>query len=374
MNRIWRGKWSWVVLGCLLVLGTAGIAGWVQRRPLQGWYVLRQLRQADGDAVSVWAEKAADLDDETLPTLLEWLSQDEQSVNNARAALVVLSRRWEREDPRALELANHLIRLFPHLQSTGRRAVFAVVLGWFTPGDPCPPSLAQVSARLLADTSFLKDEELVPEALKLAQDLVRQGGVPPDLLCASRGLARTGLTSAKPEVRVQAIQLAGQPGVDLLDEVVPRLEDPVVEVRRAAMAAVGPAAQVIRTDNLLPWLHDKDKEVRKLCEHALRQRGLTIEHIRLARLITDPRWQVRLEVLDHLEDAADLDAGAWLRRLTHDPAPAVRVAAIRAAFEGKVATLMDRVVQMAQDDPSPTVRAQALYYLRPQQTSMRSHP
>ena len=53
-------------------------------------------------------------------------------------------------------------------------------------------------------------------------------------------------------------------------------------------------------------------------------------------------------------------------RLTHDPAPEVRVAAIRAAKEPPLADLQvdlsDRIDQILQNDPSPTVRQQAGYY------------
>jgi hypothetical protein len=119
---------------------------------------------------------------------------------------------------------------------------------------------------------------------------------------------------------------------------------------------------MVLTDNLLPWLHDPNAEVRRLCEAALRGRGLTAQHVRLARLITHPHWSVRLETLDHLGESEDLDAGIWLRRLSQDPSPAVRVAAIRAACEDCLADLGDRLDQMARLDPSATVRQLAHHY------------
>jgi hypothetical protein len=109
-------------------------------------------------------------------------------------------------------------------------------------------------------------------------------------------------------------------------------------------------------------LHDPDPEVRKICEDVLRDRGLRPEHLHLGRLLTDPHPGTRLEVLDHLGQVADLDPGLWLRRLSQDNSPAVRVAALRAMSQQKLVDLSDRIDQMAQSDPSPTVCQLARYY------------
>jgi HEAT repeat protein len=151
--------------------------------------------------------------------------------------------------------------------------------------------------------------------------------------------------------------------MEVLDQVVPLLQDASALVRRAALLAVGPSDALIGTDDLLQWLHDPDEEVRELCEKALRGRGLQDGHLRLGRLMTDRRPAIRLQVLESLAGIDDLEPGVWLRRLSHDPAPAVRAAAIRTASEQKNADLNDRLEQMAQDDPCPTVRQLAHFYL-----------
>ena len=79
--------------------------------------------------------------------------------------------------------------------------------------------------------------------------------------------------------------------------------------------------------------------------------------------MADRRPAVRLAVIDNLQAAVDLDAGAWLRRLSHDPVPAIRAAAARAAVNQARSDLRDRIEQMAQTDPSPTVQQVARYYL-----------
>jgi hypothetical protein len=120
---------------------------------------------------------------------------------------------------------------------------------------------------------------------------------------------------------------------------------------------------VIGDDVLFYWLNDPDADVRTLCEMALRGRGLQENHIRLAKLMSDRRPVVRLQVIEGLRDNPDLDPGAWLRQLSHDPVPAVRAAAAREATYQSQVDLRERIEQMAQNDPSPTVQQVARYYL-----------
>jgi hypothetical protein len=82
---------------------------------------------------------------------------------------------------------------------------------------------------------------------------------------------------------------------------------------------------------------------------------------------------MRLQVIDQLRYAHDLEPGVWLRRLSHDPAPAVRAAAVRAAAERHTVHLTDRLEQMAQNDPCPTVRQLAKYYLSSQLLDKPEH-
>jgi hypothetical protein len=112
----------------------------------------------------------------------------------------------------------------------------------------------------------------------------------------------------------------------------------------------------------LPLLHDPDAEVRRLCELALRGRGLQDSHVMLARLISDANPVVRLQVLHQLRGARDVDAGVWLRRLSQDPSAAVRAAAIRAAAEQQT-DLGNRLVEMQREDASATVRELAAHYI-----------
>ncbi len=134
--------------------------------------------------------------------------------------------------------------------------------------------------------------------------------------------------------------------------------------------ALGPAPELVSDDELLPLLHDPDEDVQNLCELALRSRGLQENHIVLARLISDTRPTARLQVLQHLRDATDLEPGVWLRRLCQGPEPAVRAAGIRAASAQSEVDLRSCLQEMAEQDPSPTVKQLAQIYLaRPRPTS-----
>jgi hypothetical protein len=140
-------------------------------------------------------------------------------------------------------------------------------------------------------------------------------------------------------------------------------------VRQAALVTLGPpeAAPAVSTDDLLRSLHDSDADVRRLCETALRSRSLSDRDILMGRLVTSPQATARLQVFKKLREAADLEPGVWLRRLSHDPAPAVRAAAVRASFDYPNVDMAERLAQMAQSDPSETVRQLAEHYLSSQQ-------
>jgi len=184
------------------------------------------------------------------------------------------------------------------------------------------------------------------------------------------------LTHAKADTRVAAIQvLLREPlrkDQELLTRIVPLLKDVSGPVRKAALVALGPARDIVGDDDLLPLLHDPDVEVQELCMIALNSRGLSENHLHLARLISDPRPAARLQVLHHLRGDTDLEPGVWLRRLSQDPAAAVRAAAVRAAAAQTRADLRDRLRDMAKEDPSPTVRELAGHYFHWHQRNLQA--
>ena len=289
------------------------------------------------------------------------------------SALDHLARTWGSNDPRTIDLLGREVQQFSRLPPASQALLLHGLADWFLVKEGKPlganedqspaPGLVSACARLLTDAGSSKDDETQLAALELAAELVRQpaGG---EWLRPARGLARAGLRSESAKAnRLLAVRLCLHQGMDLLESVVGLLNDPAVEVRRAAIVAVGPADQIVRDEGLLPSLHDTDPEVRKLAEAALCGRGLRPEHLELGRLLTDPNPSKRVQVIDHLREAPDLDPGLWLRRLSHDPADSVRAAAVRVMSKLTLIDLTDRIDQMARSDPSPSVAQLAQYYL-----------
>jgi HEAT repeat protein len=202
------------------------------------------------------------------------------------------------------------------------------------------------------------DGDSLEPALALAAKLLPEAK---QALPAARKLARAGLASPSEGAKVQAILLCQQPGVGMLDEVARLLKGGTPAVRQAAVLAVGPSDA--HEEALLCCLHDEDAEVRRLASAALQGRGLRPEQVELGRLITHAEARTRLRVLDKLREVGQIDPVEWVRRLSRDPSPAVRAAAVRVITESLPDELGGRVEEMARTDPSPTVAQLAHYYL-----------
>lgn len=358
-----------IVAGSVILLAGLVGAGWWLRAPLVAWYSVRGLVQANEANRDVWVERVASLGDAAIPSLLERLVNDDpKGCENVGAALDRLGS--DEEATRRTLLAVRLSDTFDTFSPAGKAETAALLARWLvTDGDE---SLMPPCRKVLELAAASAEPSVHTRALDLAVALPLQAGDSASQN-ACRVLARSGLRDGDSAVRARAVHAAAQTGREMLEELVPLLDDPAPEVRQAAMLTLGPAVDVIATDDLLRWLHDPDEGVRRLCEATLRgPRRLPDEHVMLGRLLTDEEPSVRLQVLETLREVSDLEPGVWLRRLSHDPAPAVRVAAIRAAvelpYEAQV-DLRDRLDQMARSDPNPTVSNLARYYLSQSQTT-----
>jgi hypothetical protein len=343
------------------------VVGWLERMPLLAWYYVRGLARAEESERGPWVSRVAGLGRGAVPKLVDCLRQSEsRACANADAALAEMINGWAADDPGRMDLAERLTAEFSRLSKAGQLS--ALELDTVLLKTSQVDGMAAAVTALLAHATRQTAPEVHLRAMALASDL--QQSRTPEGLQVFRELIRTCLRSEASATRIEAIRLAAQPGIDLLEPVVALLADPVPEVRRAAFLAVG-ASPAVSTDDLLLSLHDADEVVERLCLEALRGRGLPEEHIQLGRLMTDRRPGTRLQVLDLLRRANDLEPGAWLRRLSHDDSPAVRAAAVRAASEQAATNLSDRLEQMSQNDPSPTVRQLAQFYLSSQQPNQR---
>jgi len=365
-----RGKA--ILLGMGLSIALA-FSAWTGRAALLRWYYLRGLARAGEADRQLWVQRVEGLDASALPGLIDCLGRSEPLVcANAQAALKRLVAVWDKSDSRCSDLSEKLAAASPRLSTQGQLVALDLqgVLLHDAQTEPSRQAFLAGSARTLAASARTPDKNVRHQALLLVTGILERDQ-DPETLGVCMEVTRACLDDEAPENRIQAIQLALQYGMKLLDSVVALLHDPVPEVRRFAMLAVGPSPNAINTDDLLPWLHDADSEVRHLCEEALRSRGLQERHLQLGRLMTDSSPGTRLQVLDLIKHASDLEPGVWLRRLSHDPAPAVRAAAARAAGEESSVNLEDRLEQMAQNDPCPTVRQLAHYYLSTQRGRSR---
>jgi hypothetical protein len=358
-----------------LALLAAGLVAYLERVPLTAWYVLGALSSADGNSRAAWADRAARLGEAAVPGLLRCLERgDDRACGNACLALDRFSRPWPADDPRWPPFAGRLADAFPRFSTQGQRNALLLAKGWVG-REWVPASVEAAAGRLVHQSAHAADPGAHAAALELATALLA-----PDASAEVVGDCREMLTAclrdADPQTRIRAIRLAaGNEGLGLLEAVVPLLDDADPKVRCEAMLAARNAPEaVVKTDHLLRWLHDPDDDVRRICEALLRGRGMTEEHLKLGRLLTDPRPSVRLQVLDYLHPDSDLEPGVWLRLLTADPEPAVRVAAVRAAVADPLVDLTDRIDQMTQGDPSPTVCQLARYYLSCQQKRNQAAP
>jgi hypothetical protein len=356
-----------------VVLAALAAVLWWQQTPVLSWYYLRGLAAADDGDRAAWAQRTASLGCEAVPGLVDLLSQDDPKVcANAEAALSAMTQLWGAGDLRTAKLADELTGAFCKLHNPGKEAVLEWYLATLhaaaVAGGP-PRGFADSGGKLLVMAARAQETGLRVRTLALAEMMLT--GTASAKIDLVRELALQGFTAKDTEVRVRAIRLSMHDPLNaekaLVTRVVPFLKDPVPEVRRAAVAALGLAEEVISKEEMLPLLQDPDAEVRRLCEKALRVRGLDDTYIKLAKLISDQRPGARLQVVHYLRDAEDSvsGSGVWWQHLSQDASPAVRAAAIRFAAEDPAGIdFQERVLQMSRDDPSPTVRQLALHYLK----------
>jgi hypothetical protein len=362
--RLSPGRATLGILATVVLV--AGGAAWLERGPLLAWVYLRELARAGEGDRDAWADRVAGLDSAVVPALVDCLTRDDpRACANAQAALARLAERWGAADRRRGELAARLVEAFSRLSAPGKESTLKLEGAWLGGGATGRPPAVRIQAvaALLTQAARLPDAAVHAPALELVAALLEL----PDhgaVLADCRELVQACLKDAAAPNRARAVQLACRPELALLEPVMALLGDPAVEVRREAMLAARAAPEaVIKTESLLRWLHDPDDDVRRLCEAVLRSRNLSEEHLKLGRLLTDEHPAVRLQVLSYLHSDSDLEPGIWLRLLSIDPEPAVRVAAVRAAVGDSRVDLSDRLEQMVQSDPSPTVCQLARYYL-----------
>jgi hypothetical protein len=357
MSRFLRVNKRTVLAAAAALLVVCGSLGWLEREPLTCWFYLRGLARANEGSRAVWVERVTRLDDAATPGLLAMLGQkDAQACGNAEAALLAVSARWGEDDARRIALAKKLADDFAHFSGPGRAAAVNIVTAWLNAESTPTAASMGAAEKMLELAARSSDSAARAAALQLTEAFAAHAPANAEV-GPCRELVAACFEDSAPENRVQAVAMAERFLPDMRKQALPLLNDSESAVRVAAMRAIGATQGIIATEDLLRWLHDPEPEVRRMCERALRIRNLTDEKIALGRLITDPAPRIRLQVLACLRggDETDVYAGVWLRHLSHDPAPEVRFAAVRAIREQGLTELNDRIDQMARNDPSPTV-------------------
>jgi hypothetical protein len=357
--KIWGQKKFLAVFVVLLACTTVA---WWQRPTLLGWYYFHQLSQATEKDREIWVNQLIALDVQAQSQALRCLmNPDPQGCQIGEMILTGLVNRWPIQDGRSQDLLEQLLRQYPSFKEPGKDSALRVACRLLEKEETCPEAIQKLANKLL---NLASQDKIGSSLLRLASVL------PPHSrpIEQYRLLALAGLHSTEAEQRTLAAHLFLQAPLNqettLQAEVVTLLKDPSSKVRRAALLVVGSKRELVSEDDLLPLLHDPDPEMSRLCEVALRSRGLKEDHLQLARLISDEKPAARLEVLRYLDQTRDLEPGVWLKRLCQDSSPAVRAAAVRASAHQANPDLWAHLLEMTHTDPSPTVRQLAHFYLR----------
>ncbi len=348
--------------------------GWWQRDYLMGWYLTHQLIKAAPENQEPYIEALARLGENAQYPVIDHLEiATESTAPHITLALKKMILSWGgTSTPFSKHCFHHIARRFATFSKPAQVETLKLMgsLQDLTSKNDSNLKNSCLTKDLLEATKLILEH--IPDinnpfiyepAISLITTLIKINS-DKDLHARFSTILAKAIAEAPEKVKIQAIQLALSPEAGMIELCITALQDKNVEVRKVAILACAPAIDTISVDALLPCLHDSEPEIRAYCESALIARGLKKEHIQLGKLITDPRPSKRLQVLDSLMDDNDLDQGLWLRKLSHDSSPAVRVAAVRLMSLQAGTELQDRIDQMSRTDPSKTVADLASYYLK----------
>ena len=127
-------------------------------------------------------------------------------------------------------------------------------------------------------------------------------------------------------------------------------------VRRNLLLALSDSPVCMPSEDILPFLNDRDLDVRTTAELVLSCRGVEREEIILARRATNPSALVRAQTARYVLESSGVDRTVWLGHLSRDEASEVRAEAARAMAVMSDNECRSRLAEMAETDPEPAVR------------------
>jgi hypothetical protein len=149
---------------------------------------------------------------------------------------------------------------------------------------------------------------------------------------------------------------------------------------RAAMQAGdnGPAKPVeagrwdgVETFDVIRALDSPDSSQADATRRELERRGFTPVHFEIARQLLDRDPAVRIRLARRLPTLTSIDAAPWLLRLSGDPDPGVRQAAIGILATTGDPELLARLERLAGRDPAPCVQRLADEIAKRRKASLR---
>ena len=168
----------------------------------------------------------------------------------------------------------------------------------------------------------------------------------------------------EPGVRLATLIALGKLPIDAMAApALALLEDPVPAVRLQLLNSFAHRRELLTDDAILPRLYDNEVAVSLAAQLVLRARGLSDDQIGLAGLLYHPRAEERAKAVPLIEGREDIDPIVWLVQLSRDEAEPVRSEALGALVRRASPDARRRVAEMADSDPSPTLRDAARHAL-----------
>jgi HEAT repeat protein len=246
-------------------------------------------------------------------------------------------------------------------------AMMSDIFGWFAHNDSlCWTSLLEPSGTILS--AALSDASTDVNIAGMQMIRACWDWAPPDV----KEIHRKSLGTWKAELHSRCIELIRSPnekvraaaGVTVvsvpIDTAASRglvlLQDQSAAVRRAVLLALADRQELLSNEDVVGFLRDPSAAVRTSAETVLTSRGLSAEQIALAKRATDPSPLVRAQAPRHIVESEAVDRIVWLRHLSQDVAASVRAEAARALATLGTEECVDRLDQMAQEDPDSQIR------------------